>query len=112
MLFAALLLLPTVALAQAPAEDTAPAQDAAHAAPAARKPAVRAAKPAPRQAATAAQPAEDLSKLNVMQIDALRQVDPATYEIDLRLADGKAVNLRMNAFVMQDLSRRLGNYGR
>ncbi len=103
-----------MALAQAPAQDTAPAQGAApvHAAPAARKPAARAAKPAPKPAAAAAQPAEDLSKLNVMQIDALRQIDPATYEIDLRLADGKAVNLRMNAFVMQDLSRRLGNYGR
>ncbi|UZE46743.1 hypothetical protein [Rhodopseudomonas sp. P2A-2r] len=111
MLFAAALLLSTVALAQAPAQDAAQAQDAAPA-PAARKPAARAAKPVPRPAATAAQPAEDLSKLNVMQIDALRQIDPATYEIDLRLADGKAVNLRMNAFVMQDLSRRLGNYGR
>ncbi|HEY8335739.1 MAG TPA: hypothetical protein VIQ05_18260, partial [Tardiphaga sp.] len=77
------------------------------------KPTVRAARPAPKPTAAAvAKPAEDLSALNVVQIDALRQVDAATYEIDVRLADGKTANLRMNAFVMQDLSRRLGNYGR
>ena len=108
MLLAIALLLPTIAQAQAPA----PAPDAAPAvAPAVPKPAVRA-KPAPRPAAAVAKPAGDLSTLNVSQIDALRQIDPATYEIDFRLTDGKAVKLQMNAFVMQDLSRRLGNYGR
>jgi hypothetical protein len=107
ILLAAALLLPTMAMAQAPAPDAAPAP-----ATAAPKPAVRPAKPAPRPVAAVAKPAEDLSALNVVQIDGIRQVDPATVEIDARLADGHAVNLRMNAFVMQDLGRRLGTFGK
>jgi hypothetical protein len=108
LFLAAALLLPTAAMAQAPAPDA----DPAPAAPAAAKPPVRAARPAPKPVTAVAKPAADPGILNVTQIDALRQVDPATYEIDARLADGKVLNLRMNAFVMQDLSRRLGNYGR
>jgi hypothetical protein len=108
VLLAAALLLPTLAMAQAPAPEDAPAPAPA----AAPKPAMRAAKPAPKHVAAVAKPAEDLSALNVAQIDGIRQVDPATYEIDARLADGHAVNLRMNAFVMQDLGRRLGTFGK
>ena len=103
VLLAAALLLPAhFAFAQ----DAAPAP----AAPA-PKPVVRA-RPAPKPVAAATKPAEDLSSLNVVQIDGIRQIDPATYEIDARLADGNVVNLRMNAFVMQDLGRQLGTFGK
>lgn len=102
VLTVALLIPASVAMAQdaAPAQLQSPAVRPA--APIARKPApVRAAAPAPKSPNT----------MEISQIDGIRQVDPATYEIDGRTADGTPVMLRMNAFVMQDLGRRLGTYG-
>jgi hypothetical protein len=104
MLAAALLLPASMALAQ----DAAPAPTA----PAAPKPAVRAVRPAPKPAAKPATAADRLDGLNVVQIVSVKQTDAAIYEIDAKLADGNSVNLRMNAFVMQDLARQLGLYGK
>ena len=99
VLAAALLMPASVAQAQ----DAAPVQMQAPAArPVARKPApARAVAPAPKSA----------DAVEISQIDGIRQVNPATYEIDGRTANGTPVMLRMNAFVMQDLGRRLGTYG-
>ncbi len=112
----ALLLPISTAFAQTPSESAAP--EAAPAPAAAAKPAVaRAAKPKPRPAAPpAAAHAARLSPtgqeiLEVNQILGIRQVDPATYEVDAVLENGTPVDLRMNAFVMQDLGRKLGTYG-
>jgi hypothetical protein len=102
VLVAALLTPASMAMAQdaAPVQLQAPA--ARPAAPVAKKPApARAAAPAPKSPAT----------IEISQIDGIRQVNPATYEIDGRTANGTPVMLRMNAFVMQDLGRRLGTYG-
>lgn len=108
MLAAALLLPASVALAQD--AEPAPAAPAAAAAP---KPVVRAVRPAPKPVAKPAPVAADrLDGLNVVQIVSVKQTDAATYEIDAKLADGNSVNLRMNAFVMQDLARQLGLYGK
>jgi hypothetical protein len=66
-------------------------------------------KPHPKTAAVHAAKQQDI--LDITQIVGVRQVDPATYEIDAKLHDGSLVDLRMNAFVMQDLGRQLGTYG-
>ena len=104
ILLAAALLIPASA---AMAQDAAPAP--AQAAPAARAatPVVR--KPAPVRAAPAAPKSPDT--MVISQIDNIRMVDPATYEIDGKGPTGAPVTVRMNAFVMQDLGRRLGTYG-
>lgn len=97
----ALLIPASLAMAQDAAPVPLQAPAARPAAPVARKPApVRAAAPAPTPQA-----------MEISQIDGIRQVDPATYEIDGKTANGTPVMLRMNAFVMQDLGRRLGTYG-
>ncbi|MET0719242.1 MAG: hypothetical protein ABWY64_00160 [Tardiphaga sp.] len=102
----ALVMTASMAMAQAPAPEAAP--EAAPAAPAAakaaRKPAVRAA-----PAAAAAKPA---GTMEITQIVGIRQIDPTTYEIDAKSQGGAPVNLRMNVFVMQDLGRQLGTYGK
>jgi hypothetical protein len=67
-------------------------------------------KPHPKPAVVHA--AKPLGVLDITQIVGVRQVDAATYEIDAKLQDGSPVDLRMNAFVMQDLGRQLGTYGR
>ncbi|MES2029229.1 MAG: hypothetical protein V4477_08650 [Pseudomonadota bacterium] len=96
---AAALLLPTMALAQ----DAAPATAA--------KPPATAAKP--KRAPVAAKPAQTSPEvLDITQIIGIRQVDPATYEVDARLQSGSEVHLRMNAFVMQNLGMQLGTYGK
>jgi hypothetical protein len=105
IVLATALLLPGIALAQDAAPPALPAPAAV-----APKPAVRAARPAPKPVAKPA--ADRLDGLNVVQIIGVRQVDAATFEIDARLADGNEVNLRMNAFVMQDLGRQLGTFGK
>jgi hypothetical protein len=98
----ALLIPASLAMAQDAAPVPLQAPAARPAAPVARKPApVRAAAPAPKSPQT----------MEISQIDGIRQVDPATYEIDGKTANGTPVMLRMNAFVMQDLGRRLGTYG-
>lgn len=102
----ALLITASMAIAQAPAPGTTP--ESAPAAPATAKP-VR--KPAVRPAPAAA-PAKPAGTIDVTQIITIRQIDPATFEIDAITQGGAPVNLRMNAFVMQDLGRRLGTFGR
>jgi hypothetical protein len=102
-ILATALLLPSMALAQ----------DAA--APAAKPPVAQAPKPkrvaAPVHAA--AKPAPSANEvLDVNQIIGIRQIDPATYEIDARLQSGGEIHLRMNAFVMQGLGMQLGTYGK
>lgn len=98
VLAAALLIPASVAQAQ----DAAPVQMQAPAArPVARKPAPARAAPAPKSA----------DAVEISQIDGIRQVNPATFEIDGRTSNGSPVMLRMNAFVMQDLGRRLGTFG-
>jgi hypothetical protein len=62
--------------------------------------------PAPAQAA---KPAKKL--LEISQIIGLQQVDATTFNISARLEDGSVVDLQMNAFVMQDLAKRLGTFG-
>lgn len=73
-----------------------------------------AAKPKRAQVTHVAHPPAQTSAevLDVNQILGIRQVDPATYEIDTRLQSGEEVHLRMNAFVMQSLGMQLGTYGK
>lgn len=66
-------------------------------------------KPQPKPALV--QAAKPKEVLEISQILAVRQADPATYEIDAKLQNGTPLYLRMNAFVMQDLGRQLGTYG-
>jgi hypothetical protein len=104
---AAALLLPTMALAQ----DAAPPAATAPPAPAAAARPKRA--PAPAVARVAPKPAQTSTEvMDVNQIIGIRQVDPATYEIDARLQNGTEIHLRMNAFVMQGLGMQLGTYGK
>jgi hypothetical protein len=70
----------------------------------------QAVRPHPKPAVV--QAAKQQEVLDITQIVGVRQVDAATYEIDAKLQDGSPVDLRMNAFVMQDLGRQLGTYGR
>lgn len=104
IVLATALLAPTLAFAQgaAPAPTQAPA--AAPAPRPAKQPA------APKQATAPAQASRDT--LEITQVLGLRQLDPATYEIGLRLQNGKEVHLRANAFVLQNLGQLLGTYGK
>jgi hypothetical protein len=65
-------------------------------------------RPPPRPVVQAAKPQE---VVEIAQVVGIRQLDATTYEVDARLPDGTPVDLRMNAFVMQDLGRQLGTYG-
>jgi hypothetical protein len=102
LLTAALLIPASVGMAQ----DAAPVQSQS---PAIRPAAPVVRKPAPARAAALAPMSPDT--MEISQIDGIRQVNPATYEIDGRTPGGTPVMIRMNAFVMQDLARRLGTYG-
>jgi hypothetical protein len=104
LVLATALLAPTLAFAQGAAPTTTQAQAPAPAA----APAPRAAKQpaAPKQAQTS------LETLEITQVIGIRQIDPATYEIGMRLQNGKEVHLRANAFVMQNLGQLLGTYGK
>jgi hypothetical protein len=66
----------------------------------------------PAGAAATVQAARAPEKLEINQILGLTKVDATTYDISARLEDGSTVELRMNAFVAQDLSRQLGNFKR
>ena len=103
ILLAATLLIPAAAMAQ----DAAPAPSQAPPTARAAPPALR--KPVPVRAAPVAPKSPDT--MVISQIDNIRMVDPATYEIDGKGPAGTPVTVRMNAFVMQDLGRRLGTYG-
>lgn len=105
LVLATALLTPTLVFAQG-AAPTAQTQ-----APAAA-PAPRAAKPvaAPKRAAKPAQTGPEA--LEISQVIGIRQIDPASYEIDLRLQNGREVQLRANAFVLQNLGQMLGTYGK
>jgi len=106
LVLATALLAPTLAFAQGAAPTTTQA-------PAAAAPAPRAAKPAPTAPKHAAKPAQTSAEtLEIVQVIGLRQIDPATYEIDVRLQNGREVQLRANAFVMQNLGQLLGTYGK
>ena len=50
--------------------------------------------------------------LEINQILSLKKIDAAIWGISVRLEDGSIVDLRMNTFVAQDLSRQLGNFSR
>lgn len=104
LVLATALLAPTAALAQGAAPAASPAPAAAPAPRAAKQPA------APKQAAKPAQ--TSLETLEITQVLGLRQLDPATYEIGLRLQNGSEVHLRANAFVLQNLGQVLGTYGK
>lgn len=108
-LAAALLLPASTGFAQ---DATAPAAAVAPAA----APVAAAAKPKPKRAVAAVHPARaaqtSADVLDVIQVLGIRQVDPATYEIDVRLQAGGEAHLRMNAFVMQSLGMDLGTYGK
>lgn len=99
------LLVPTLAFAQGAAPTTTQAPAATPAPRAAKQPAA-----APKHAAPAAQ--TSLEMLEISQVLGLRQIDPATYEIGVRLQNGKEVHLRANAFVLQNLGQLLGTYGK
>jgi hypothetical protein len=60
--------------------------------------------------AQTAAPAKHL--LEVVQILSYKQSGPSTFDLTLRLEDGATIELRMNTFVAQDLSRQLGNFNR
>ena len=95
------LLLPSIAFAQDAAVPANPA------------PPSRALKPAPAAARAAKKPIKTAPDVfDITQILGVRQLDPATYEIDARLRDGSEIHLRANAFVMQSLGAQLGTYGR
>jgi hypothetical protein len=66
----------------------------------------------PAGIAATVQAAKPPEKLDINQIVGLKKVDATTYDITARLEDGSTVELRMNAFVAQDLSRQLGNFKR
>jgi hypothetical protein len=51
-------------------------------------------------------------RLEINQIIGLKKVDATTWDLSARLEDGTAIDLRMNTFVAQDLSRQLGNFSR
>jgi hypothetical protein len=68
--------------------------------------------PPPVQVPAPVQASKLPEKLEINQILGLKQIDAATYDISVRLEDGSSVDLRMNAFVMQDLGKRLGTFGR
>jgi hypothetical protein len=51
-------------------------------------------------------------RLDINQIIGMKKVDATTYDISAKLEDGTTIDLRMNAFVAQDLSRQLGNFKR
>jgi hypothetical protein len=96
------------------AQDAAPAEEPVAAAPTVRAPSV-AAKPkrAPVAVIRPSRPAQTSSDvLDVVQVLGIRQLDPATYEIDVRLQTGTEAHLRMNAFVMQGLGMSLGTFGK
>jgi hypothetical protein len=62
-----------------------------------------------------AQPAKSSKppeRLDINQIIGMKKVDATTYDISAKLEDGTTIDLRMNTFVVQDLSRQLGNFGR
>jgi nucleoid-associated protein YgaU len=108
---AAALLWPATA---AFAQDATPPQQPVAAAPAPR---ASAAAPKPKRAPVAAvrpaKPAQTSADvLDVVQVLGIRQLDPATYEIDVRLQSGGEAHLRMNAFVMQNLGMNLGTFGK
>lgn len=103
LVLATALIVPTFAYAQSPAPATAPAAAA---------PAPRATKPAPAKKSAAKPAANSPEMLEIAQVIGLRQIDPATYEIDVRLQNGREVQLRANAFVMQNLGQLLGTYGK
>jgi hypothetical protein len=65
-------------------------------------------------AATAqtAAPSKSPDTPEIIQIIALKKLDPATFELFVRTQDGKVLGFRMNTFVAQDLSRQLGNFNR
>jgi pyruvate/2-oxoglutarate dehydrogenase complex dihydrolipoamide acyltransferase (E2) component len=109
IVLATALLAPTLAFAQGAAPTPAPAQAQAPAAAPAPRPAKQPA--APKKAAQAAQAQAGIEMLEVSQVLGLRQIDPATYEIGIRLQNGKEVHLRANAFVLQSLGQLLGTYG-
>lgn len=105
IVLATALLAPTLACAQGAAPTPAQAPAAAAA------PAPRVAKQAaPKHAAKPAQASQDM--LEITQVIGIRQIDPATYEIDVRLQNGHEMHLRANAFVMQNLGQMLGTYGK
>jgi hypothetical protein len=108
IVLATALLAPTLAFAQG----AAPATTQAPVAAPATAPAPRAAKQpaAPKQAAKPAQ--TSLETLEIIQVIGIRQIDPANYEIGVRLQNGSEVHLRANAFVMQNLGQLLGTYGK
>jgi len=101
LVLATALLAPTLACAQGAAPAPAQAPAAATAPRPAKQPAA-----APKQAAPAG-----IETLEISQVLGLRQIDPATYEIGLRLQNGKEVHLRSNAFVLQSMGQLLGTYG-
>ena len=106
LVLATALLAPTLAFAQAAAPTNTQA-------PAAAAPAPRAPKPAHAAPKQAAKPAHtSVETLEIVQVMGMRQIDPATYEIDVRLQNGREAQLRANAFVMQNLGQLLGTYGK
>lgn len=102
------------ATTSAVAQDAAPPEGPVAAAPVARAPSVA---PKPKRAPVASlrpsRPAQTSSDvLDVVQVLGIRQLDPATYEINVRLQGGAEAHLRMNAFVMQGLGMDLGTFGK
>jgi hypothetical protein len=51
-------------------------------------------------------------RLEINQIIGIKKIDATTWDLSARLEDGTAIDLRMNTFVAQDLSRQLGNFSR
>ena len=69
--------------------------------------------PASVASAQAAKPQGNApATLEINQIISLKKIDAAIWGISVRLEDGSVVDLRMNTFVAQDLSRQLGNFSR
>jgi hypothetical protein len=66
----------------------------------------------PRPPAPATAPKVSKKLLEINQIIGLAQIDATTFNISARLEDGSVVDLQMNAFVVQDLGKRIATFGR
>jgi hypothetical protein len=64
---------------------------------------------APAQTAKPPKPPE---LFEVNQLVGIKRADLANYDVSLRLENGSIIDLRMSTFVLQDLSRVLGNFNR
>ena len=62
--------------------------------------------------AQTAKPPKPTELFEVNQLVGIKRADLSNYDVSLRLENGSIIDLRMSTFVLQDLSRMLGNFNR